>query len=65
MIEEVIKKEIKDIKEGNINSDRIISYIDYRNQYAILKSKIYIDVELKRGIKATIDITDLFQEELK
>jgi len=65
MLEEVLKKEIKSIKEGKIDSKRIVSYFNFNNPYAILKPKITVEVELKQGVKASIDISDLFKEELK
>ena len=63
MLEKLLKEEIKKINNGDINSERIVSFIDYKNPYAILKSKVYVEIELKKGIKVTLDISDLFKEE--
>lgn len=65
MLEQILKQQIENIKKGSIDSERIIRYVDYQSKYAVLKPKVTVEVELTKGVKATIDITDFFEEELK
>lgn len=63
-LEELIKKEIKDLLEGK-RDKRVKSFTDYENKYAILKPQVRVEVSLNQGIVATIDVSDYFTEELK
>lgn len=63
-LEDVIKEEIKNLLNGKVDK-RITTFVDYQNKYAVLSPSVKVEVELKRGIKATIDISDFFKEELK
>ncbi len=63
-LEEVIKKAIENISNGKVD-ERVVSFTDYKNKYAILKSKVNVKIELSKGIEATIDVSDYFKEELK
>ena len=65
MLEELLKKIIKDVENGSIQNQRVISYYDYKNKYAILKPRITVDIELTNGKTAKIDISDFFKGELK
>lgn len=63
-LEELLKKEIEKIKKGKID-ERIVSFVDYKNKYAILKSAVKVEVSLTKGVVATIDISDYFEEEVR
>lgn len=63
-LEEVVKKAIKNLSEGKVD-DRVTSFVDYKNPYAILKPKVTVNIELTKGITATVDVSDFFKEELK
>mgnify|MGYP007111737581 CR=1 FL=1 len=63
-LEELLKKEIEKIKKGKID-ERIVSFVDYKNKYAILKPAVKVEVSLTKGVVATIDISDYFEEEVK
>lgn len=63
-LEQILKDTIKDLKNKKVN-ERIIAYTNYDNSYALLKNKMIVTVDLqKEGIRAEIDITDLFKESL-
>ena len=62
-LEEVIKETIENLSNGKIDK-RIVSFSDYKNEYAILKPKVLVHVELKNGIVADIDVGDYFTKEL-
>lgn len=61
----LIKNVIEDLKNGSVKNDRLVSFVDYKNKYAILKPAITIKIELTKGVVAKVDITDYFMEELK
>ena len=63
-LEELIKKEINNILEGKFD-DRVLNYYDYKSKYAVLKPMVKVNIELTKGVTATIDISDYFKEELK
>lgn len=63
-LEELIKKEIKDLLEGK-RDKRIKSFTDYESKYAVLKPQVRVEVSLHQGIVASIDVSDFFEEELK
>ncbi len=63
-LEELIKKEINNILEGKFD-DRVLNYFDYKSKYAVLKPMVKVNIELTKGVTATIDISDYFKEELK
>lgn len=63
-LEQLIKKEIEDLKNGKIN-ERVTSFQNYGNKYAVLKPKVVTHVELAKGVVADIDISDYFVEDVK
>lgn len=63
-LEELIKQEINNILEGKFD-DRVLNYFDYKSKYAVLKPMVKVNIELTKGVTATIDISDYFKEELK
>lgn len=63
-LEQLIKKEIEDLKNGKIN-ERVTSFQNYGNKYAVLKPKVVAHIELGKGIVADINISDYFEEEVK
>lgn len=63
-LEELIKQEINNILEGKFD-DRVLNYFDYKSRYAVLKPMVKVNIELTKGVTATIDISDYFKEELK
>lgn len=63
-LEEVIKQEIKNLREGKV-SQRVKTFASYGSKYAIPKSEIKAEITLGEGIVASIDISDFFKEELK
>lgn len=63
-LEQILEDTIKDLKNKKVN-DRVVAYTNFDNSYALLKSKMTVFVDLqKEGIRAEIDITDLFKEKL-
>lgn len=62
-LEDLLNQQITNIKNGLVDK-RVISYMDYKNKYAILKSKIVVKISLMEGIEANIDITDYFEKML-
>lgn len=63
-LEELIKQEINNILEGKFDN-RVLNYFDYKSKYAVLKPMVKVNIELTKGVTATIDISDYFKEELK
>jgi len=63
-LEELIRSEIENIKNG-IVGDRVDSFVDYKNKYAILKPEVKVEVSLTRGVVAKIDVSDYFTEDLR
>lgn len=63
-LEELIKQEINNILKGKFD-DRVLNYFDYKSKYAVLKPMVKVNIELTKGVTATIDISDYFKEELK
>ena len=63
-LEELIKQEINNILEGKFD-DRVLNYFDYKSKYAVLKPMVKVNIELTKGVTATIDISDYFKGELK
>lgn len=64
MLEELIKNLIEGLKEGKL-SERMDTYIDYKNPYTVLKPSVKVEVELSKGVVAKFDISDFFKEALK
>ena len=63
-LEQILIDSIKDLKNKKVN-ERVKAYTDFGNPYAIIKSKAIVVVDLqKEGIRAEIDITDLFKDNL-
>lgn len=63
-LEEVIKKAIKNLLDGKVD-ERVKTFTNYDNKYAVLKSEVKVKISLTEGIEATIDVSDFFKEELK
>ena len=63
-LEEVIKQTIKNLLDGKVDK-RVKSYSDLESKYAVLKPSVKVQIELSKGIVATVDISDFFKEELK
>jgi len=62
-LEEMIKNAIKNLLNGKVD-ERVESFTDYKNQYAVLNPSVKVEVSLKKGVVAKIDISDFFTEEL-
>lgn len=62
-LEQLIKQQIKNLNNGVVDK-RVNSYVDFKSKYAILKPTVTIEIALKNGIKATIDISDYFEKEI-
>ena len=62
-LEELIKNEIENLKNGKVDN-RVNSFVDYKNKYAVLKPGVTIEISLTQGIVATIDISDYFKGEI-
>ena len=60
---ELIKREIKNISDGKI-STRVLNFNDFKSKYSVLKPMVKVEIELTKGVIATIDISDYFKEEL-
>ena len=63
-LEELIKQEIENINNGKID-ERVLNFYDYKSKYCVLKPMVKVNIELTKGVTATIDISDYFKEELK
>jgi len=63
-LEEVVKQQIKNLQDGKVN-ERVESFVDYKNKYAVLKPSVKVEISLTKGIVATIDVSDFFTEEIK
>lgn len=63
-LEDVIKQIIKNLNEGKVDN-RVTSFIDYKNKYAVLKPEVKVEISLTKGIVATIDVSDFFKEDVK
>lgn len=63
-LEELIKQEIENINNGKID-ERVLNFYDFKSKYAVLKPMVKVNIELTKGVTATIDISDYFKEELK
>ena len=63
-LEEVVKQCIKNLLDGKVD-ERVKSFTDYGNRYAVLNPGVKVEISLTKGIVATIDVSDFFKEELK
>ena len=63
-LEEVVKQAIKNLLDGKVN-ERVESFVDYKNKYAVLKPSVKVEISLTKGVVATIDVSDFFTEEIK
>lgn len=63
-LEEVVKQCIRNLVDGKVD-ERVTSFVDYKNKYAVLSPSVKVQVELTKGITATIDVSDFFKEEIK
>lgn len=63
MLEEFIKAKLEKIKNRELDQS-IVEFRDTKTKYIVPKSTIMVEVSLKEGLIAKIDITDLFKEVL-
>lgn len=59
-LEELIKSEIENVKSGRVD-ERVVTFTDYKNKYAILKPGVKIKLSLTKGVEAEIDVSDYFK----
>lgn len=62
-LENFVKEQIENIKKRNIN-ESIVEFKDTKTKYIVPKSTIVVEVALKDGLIAKIDVTDYFKEVL-
>ncbi len=62
-LETFIKKKIEKIKKRDLD-ESIIEFKDTKTKYIVPKSTIVVEVALKTGLIAKIDITEFFKEVL-
>ena len=60
---ELIKNEIENIKKRKWD-ERVVEFRDTKNKFIVPKSSVTVEVALKEGVIAKIDVTDLFKEVL-
>ena len=60
---ELIKNEIENIKQRKCD-ERVVEFRDTKNKFIVPKSSVTVEVALKEGVIAKIDVTDLFKEVL-
>ena len=65
MVDEIIRSAIADAIAGTIKSERVVSYIDYKAKYTVLKPTVRVTIELTSGKILTLDVSDEFEKELK
>lgn len=63
-LESLIERIVEDVRNGMADG-RILSYVDYKTKYAILKSKVSVEVELTEGKVVKFDVSDYFKELLE
>ena len=63
-LESLIRRIVEDVRNGKADG-RILSYVDYKTKYAILKSKVSVEVELTEGKVVKFDVSDYFKELLE
>lgn len=62
-LETFIKSKIEKIKKRDLD-ESIIEFKDTKTKYIVPKSTIVVEVALKTGLIAKIDITEFFKEVL-
>lgn len=62
-LETFIKRKIEKIKKRDLD-ESIIEFKDTKTKYIVPKSTIVVEVALKTGLIAKIDITEFFKEVL-
>lgn len=63
-LESLIRRIVEDVRNGKTDG-RILNYVDYKTKYAILKSKVSVEVELTEGKVVKFDVSDYFKELLE
>ena len=63
-LEEIVKQTIRNLLDGKVD-ERVESFVDYKNQYAVLKPSVKLEISLTKGIVAKVDVSDFFTEEIK
>lgn len=63
-LESLIRRIVEDVRNGKADG-RILNYVDYKTKYAILKSKVSVEVELVEGKVVKFDVSDYFKELLE
>ena len=61
-LEELTKRIVASVEKGEVDG-RVVSYVDYKTKYMVLKPQVAIDVELTSGKVVKIDVTDYFDFE--
>lgn len=61
-LKETLDEAIKDLNEKKLPRNTI-SFINYDNKYVHPKQTVYVEVCLKNGVKAELDISDWFKTE--
>ena len=64
-LEELIKNTIKTIDEGNVPTDRIESFMDYKAKYVILRPSVKVEIALTGGKVVKMDVSDYFEGDIK
>lgn len=63
-LESLIRRIVEDVRNGKTD-DRVLSYVDYKTKYVVVKSKISVEVELTEGKVVKFDVSDYFKELLE
>ena len=63
-LEELLRDTIENLKQNKVD-DRIISFNNYKNDYTVLKPTVIVEIALKKGIVAKLDVSNYFMEDLK
>lgn len=59
-----IENAVKSIENGELPSS-ITKYVDWKSQYAILKPRVVVTIELTKGVTFDLDITEYFEKVVK
>lgn len=63
-LESLIRRIVDDVRNGKTDG-RVLSYVDYKTKYVVVKSKISVEVELTEGKVVKFDVSDYFKELLE
>jgi len=63
-LQELLESIFKDVEQGKL-SDRVFTFVDYKNKYVHLKPEVNVEVKFTDGKTATIDVTDYFKGVVK